>query len=89
MKLLLIGVFLVLLDGCSSSERFSSAGDQESPHQISHVNIHSFIESGDSVHPGPTAVGERESIRKQVNIVKAVVFLAAIVWFFWMFGRWK
>jgi uncharacterized protein YceK len=88
MKLFVIAVLVILFDGCASSVKLVSPDDGELAYRESPARTpYDLAATGDSVHQGPTKQGERESVRKQVAIITAVVILAAIVWFFWMFGR--
>ena len=77
LSLLTVAVVVPFLSGRTHCETITR--DVESQHHSRRIVVTSLMgEAGDSVSPGPTKSGERESTQKQVRIVTVVVITAMI-----------
>jgi len=79
--LFLISFVFFCFGGCASTETATREG-QDGYYSQAGAGVYTMTEMGDSIRPGPTKMGERESNEKQIRIVRGIVILTAIVVFF-------
>ena len=79
---LLICLLGFLVKGCATSERLANPGQEHDQSVVSagYANVPSEI--GDSVHQGSTGQAERDSVKKKMFIVAAIVLAAMFLFLF-------